>query len=159
MKKAFTIPTIAIIGIISLSSCISQYQYYTKTSTIQDITYETVLLDDAGHVRTTAYFLLDDGTLVPISSNFNPNSTDTYVGKTLRYEYMAKESQEAPAALADYSEYICQRKYVSDGKFYLKVFTDKKPAIKTIQVNQDAYNRAREGQHILKSDIEPYIKK
>ncbi len=150
---------------IVLSSCVTyQIQHYSKTSTIKDITYETILLDDAGHVKTTAYFLLEDGTLVPVSSNFNPSSTDSYIGKTLKYEYLAPEGQEIQQSDIsqnpdDYSEYICYQKYSSDGKYYLKIFTEKRPAIKSIQVNIGVYSRAKEGQHILKTDIEPYTKR
>ena len=148
-----------------LSSCAPIYDYCTKTSTIKDIAYETTLSDDAGHLKTMAYFVLEDGTLVPISSNFNPCTTDSYIGKKLTYTSIipAGEQLQSQNDISqnsdDYSEYICQDKYISEGKCFLRIYTSKRTTIKTIQVNNDVYNRAIKGQHILKNDIEPYIKK
>ncbi len=74
-------------------------------------------------------------------------------GEQLQYQNDISQKSD------DYSEYICQDKYLSEGKCFLRIYTSKKPAIKTIQVNNDVYNRAIKGQHILKKDIEPYVKK
>lgn len=154
----------AVLGTI-LASCAPIYNYCTRTSTIKDITYETSIIDEAGHQKTIAYFILEDGALVPVSSNFNPCSTDSYIGKILTYTSIAPEGEQSQnqanmsSNSDDYSEYICQDKYVSDGKCFLRVFTSKKPAIRTIQVSAEAYGRAQKRQFILKSDIEPYIKK
>ena len=59
----------------------------------------------------------------------------------------------------DYSEYVCYKKYESQGKYYLKYYSEKSSAIRTITVGRDVYYRLYEGQPILKSDIEPYLNK
>lgn len=57
-----------------------------------------------------------------------------------------------------YSAYFCEQKFISDGKYYLKVYKENSSAIRTVRVSTESYNRTKEGQRILKIDIEPYIK-
>ena len=146
---------------IVISSCATYSYTYNKTSTIKDITYVTSFIN--GECVTQSYFLLEDSTIVPTPSNFNPCSPDTYVGKSLTYYYTTLEQSTNEMNenydSDDYSDYICQKKYISsDGKYMLRIYSSNNPAVKTIVVSAEVYNRAQAGQKILKTDIEPYIK-
>lgn len=76
------------------------------------------------------------------------------------YSFNNKKNHYEDYSPEDYSEYICQDKYISSsGKYTIRVYTLKNPAIKTIPVCVDVYNRAQEGEFLLKADIEQYVKK
>ncbi|MBO7587001.1 MAG: hypothetical protein J6T13_07475 [Bacteroidales bacterium] len=193
MKK-LPIPFLMLLLSVTLLSC---YTYHTEVSRsqIKDIIYVTS--EGSGSAVTQAYFLLENGEIVPLPINFNPSTPESYIGKTHIYEHLVKgdaevtnttsltqrniyeyfvegeESQTRNQSMdqqpqnqsavtykpEDYSEYICQKKYISDGKYYLRVFTDKNHAIKTIQVSAEVYHRVQERSYVLKMDIEKYIKK
>lgn len=158
------IPTFLITALSTvLMSCATYTTYtYNKTSKIKDLTYITAFVN--GESITYAYFLLEDSTIVPTPSNFNPCSPDSYIGKNLTYSYYTiveqklnpTDTQNTPG---EYSNYICQKKYISsDGKYMIRIYTEKNPAIKIINVSADVYNRVQAGQKILKTDIAPYMK-
>lgn len=149
----------------------------TKTSRIVDITYESSphYLKDYGYVlRTYAYFKLEDGKEVPLPINFNPSSPEQYIGKTITYSYWSssqlRESQttsqtsgQNATTTSEWGEnnykYICEKKYMNEGKYIIRYYTKTNPAIKSVLVSEDVYRSAREGFYLETDSFEPFLQK
>ena len=147
-------------------SCVPELHLQTKQSKIVDITYDyrVTYVNNVGWVgKTKAYFVLEDGHIIPMPDNFNPSSLEQYVGKTITYDYWGKVEQRSnftppEGASSEGYKYICYKKYItSDNKCMIRYYTKTSNAIKTVQVSTEVYEHAKEGYYIETEEIEPFI--